>query len=109
MAEATGVAKVEESIRVILGTQPGERLMRPQFGANLRSLVFAPNNSATAGLAAHYVREALNRWEPRIEVLDVVAENDQTAAALVINVHYRLRATAQEQVLTYPLALDDPR
>ena len=49
--------KIEQSIRIILGTQHGERLMRPDFGCNLRSLVFAPNNTATANLARHYVEQ----------------------------------------------------
>ncbi len=46
LAESAGVAKVEESIRVILGTQYGERVMRPRFGCNLASLVFAPTPRA---------------------------------------------------------------
>ena len=76
LAESAGVARVEESIRIILGTQHGERMMRPQFGANLRSLVFAPNNATTANLARYYVTDALARWEPRIDVLDVLVSND---------------------------------
>src|SRR5437868_3060275 len=74
--EAAGVAKVEASIRVILGTQYGERLMRPTFGCNLKSLAFAPNNDTTANLARYYVTEGLRRWEPRIEVFQVLVEND---------------------------------
>ena len=76
LAQASGVAKVEQSIRIILGTQHGERVMRPLFGSNLRTLVFAPNNASTANLARYYVTEALARWEPRIDVLDVVVTND---------------------------------
>ena len=69
--ESAGVAQVEESIRIILGTQYGERVMRPRFGCNLKSLAFAPNTDATANLARYYVTEGLTRWEPRIEVVDV--------------------------------------
>jgi phage baseplate assembly protein W len=106
LAESAGVARVEESIRVILGTQYGERVMRPQFGANLKSLVFAANNATTASLAAYYVRDALARWEPRIDVLDVLVTNDVAIAQLVIEIRYRLRATAQEHLFVYPFALE---
>jgi phage baseplate assembly protein W len=106
LAESAGVARVEESIRIILGTQYGERVMRPQFGANLKSLVFAPNNATTGSLASYYVTDALARWEPRIDVLDVLVSNDLDAAQLVIEIRYRLRATAQEHLLTFPFALE---
>jgi len=106
LAESAGVARVEESIRLILGTQHGERLMRPDFGARLRSLIFAPNNATTASLASFYVSDALARWEPRVDVLDVLVTNDVVAGALVIEIRYRLRATAQEHSLTIPFALE---
>ena len=106
LAESAGVARVEESIRIILGTQYGERVMRPQFGANLKSLVFAPNNATTASLASYYVTDALARWEPRIDVLDVLVSNDLDAAQLVIEIRYRLRATAQEHLLVFPFLLE---
>ena len=69
LAESSGARKVEESIRIILGTQYGERVMRPTFGCNLRTLAFAPNNAATANLARYYVEEGLRQWEPRIDLL----------------------------------------
>lgn len=106
LAESTGVARVEESIRLILGTQYGERLMRPRFGANLKSLLFAANNATTASLAAYYVKDALDRWEPRVDVLDVLVTNDLTSGRLVIEIRYRLRATAQEHLFVYPFALE---
>jgi phage baseplate assembly protein W len=106
LAESAAVARVEESIRIILGTQYGERLMRPGFGANLKSLVFAPNDATTASLARYYVTDALARWEQRIDVLEVVVTNDVEAAALVIEVRYRLRVTAQEHQLVLPFLLE---
>src|SRR5499426_4782439 len=75
--ERFAVAEYEESvhqaIRIVLSTPLGERVMRPDFGCAIHELVFAPNSAATRGMALHYVREALLRWEPRIEVLDVTA------------------------------------
>ncbi|MEV0803185.1 GPW/gp25 family protein [Kribbella sp. NPDC050281] len=106
LAESAGVARVEQSIRIILGTQYGERVMRPGFGANLKSLVFAPNNATTASLAGYYVTDALARWEPRIDVLDVQVSNDVDGAQLVIEIRYRLRATAQEHLLVLPFLLE---
>ena len=106
LAESAGVARVEQSIRIILGTQYGERVMRPGFGANLKSLVFAPNNATTASLAGYYVTDALARWEPRIDVLDVQVFNDVDGAQLVIEIRYRLRATAQEHLLVLPFLLE---
>jgi phage baseplate assembly protein W len=106
LAESAGVSRVEESIRVILGTQHGERLMRPQFGANLRSLAFSPNDATTASLARHYVSDALARWEPRVEVVDVLVTNDVAETRLVIEVRYRLRATGREHSMTFPFPLE---
>src|SRR6478672_5294113 len=64
---------VRESIAMILGTAPGERVMRPNFGCEIHDLLFAPNNPNTAGLAAHYCVEALQKWEPRINQLEAEA------------------------------------
>ena len=97
--------KVKESLLIILGTQHGERIMRPTFGCNLRSLVFAPNNVATANLARHYVEEGLRLWEPRILLDEVLVENDRSEARLLINVRYRLKATYEPQNLIYPFYL----
>jgi uncharacterized protein len=108
--------KIKESIYMILGTQPGERLMRPTFGCNLRSLVFAPNTKATANLARHYVEEALRTWEPRIILEDVIVKNDYFSAEnnteerytniLSISIIYRIKATYELQNLVYPFYLE---
>jgi phage baseplate assembly protein W len=96
---STGTDRVEQSIRVILGTQQGERVMRPDFGCNLRSLVFAPMNEATLNLARHYVLDGLTQWEPRIDVTDVVITPGP--GQLIISVNYRLKATQQPGTLIY--------
>jgi phage baseplate assembly protein W len=106
VAESAGTAKVEESIRIILGTRQGERVMRPDFGSQLHRLLFAPNTPATADLARWYVTDALNRWEPRIELVDVRVDADQALGKLLIEVHYRLRATGGAQVLVHPFPLE---
>jgi Bacteriophage baseplate protein W len=100
--------KVRQSIRLILGTQRGERLMRPNFGANLKSLVFAPNNAATANLARFYVEEALRTWEPRILLDEVHVQHDNAGGQLLIEIRYRIKATNEPQNLVYPFYLQQP-
>ncbi|GAA0436031.1 hypothetical protein Acor_55360 [Acrocarpospora corrugata] len=109
IGQSAGAAKVAESIRIILGTQHGERVMRPTFGTNLRSLAFAPNNGATADLARYYVTEALARWEPRIELLDVTVTSDNSGGRLDIAIRYELRATRETHNLVYPFYLEGGR
>ena len=104
--EAVGVAKIEQSIRMILGTQFGERIMRPTFGCNLKSLVFAPNNEATASLARFYVQDGLKQWEPRIDVLSVVVTNDNRSALLLIEITYRIKQTPDIHSMVYPFYLE---
>jgi len=107
LLEVEGVPKVEQSIRIILGTQYGERAMRPTFGSNLKSLVFFPNNDATANLARHYAEDALKLWEPRIDVLEVVATPDSSGGILLIVIKYRIRATQDVHSLIYPFYLEN--
>ncbi|WP_020673164.1 GPW/gp25 family protein [Amycolatopsis nigrescens] len=104
-----GIAMVEqerelaEAIRLVLGTAPGERPMRPEFGCGIHDYVFAPNDGATAGRIAYEVRAALDRWEPRIEVSDVVIAYDtERAGVLYIDVRYTVRSTNDERNLVFP-------
>lgn len=106
----SGTREIEEAIAVILGTGLGERVMRPQFGCRIHELVFASLNSETLGLAQRYVREALGRWEPRIEVTDVEVDFHEDAAGnalLRAAVSYTIRATKDERTLVYPFYIID--
>jgi phage baseplate assembly protein W len=105
IAMASGHDDLEQAIRIILGTAPGERPMRPDFGCRIHELVFAPSTGETIGLAKHYVEEALGWWEPRIEVRDVSVEADAgngLAARLWVSIRYQVRATKDERTLVYP-------
>ena len=94
---------VREAISLILGTAPGERPMRPEFGCGIHDYVFAPGDGATAGRVAQHVREALERWEPRIAVDDVVVAFDAAdAGTLYIDVHYTVRSTNDRRNLVFP-------
>src|SRR5687767_10662028 len=86
--------EIAESMRLILGTSPGERPMRPDFGCAIHDHVFAPADASTIGLMAFEVRRALGRWEPRVDVLDVlVTQADDQPTLLYIDVTYSLRDT----------------
>ena len=97
---------IRQSIRLILETARGERVMRPDFGCGLHERVFALNDPATRGSAADDVREALLQWEPRIDVLDVTAgAGGDAGEVLLINITYRVRATDSRANLVYPFYL----
>lgn len=102
----TGDTSVRQSILLLLSTSPGERVMRPDYGCELQQLVFSPNDETTAGLAIHYVRRALNRWEPRIEIVDLDALlNPDIPEVLDIHLTYRLKATTQQETIVFSLNL----
>jgi phage baseplate assembly protein W len=95
--------EIEQAIRIILGTAPGERPMRPEFGCGIHDYVFAPADGDTAGRIAHEVRVALNRWEPRIEVIDVVVAYDTvTEGLLYLDVRYTIRSSNDQRNLVFP-------
>ena len=95
--------EIAESMRLILGTSPGERPMRPEFGCPIHDHVFAPADATTTGLIAFEVRNSLNRWEPRIDVLDVVVtQDDDEPTRLFIDVTYSIRDTNDPRNLVFP-------
>lgn len=98
---------IRQSIQIILETARGERVMRPDFGCSLHERVFAINDSSTRGAVAEDVREALRRWEPRIEVQDVTVTAGGAADEIVnISIDYRVRSTDNRFNLVYPFYLD---
>jgi hypothetical protein len=108
IALSSNVAEIEEAVRIIIGTSPGERAMRATFGCRIHELVFAPLTDETLGLARRYVQEALGMWEPRIEVDAVLATFDvseRERGRLNIIVAYTIRATKDPRSLVYPFYL----
>jgi phage baseplate assembly protein W len=102
----SGADSVRQSILLLLSTRPGERLMRPEYGCDLYRLVFAPNDEMTAGLAIHYVRQAVERWEPRADIVRLDAGRDpEEPDRLNIVLEYRLRVTQQTEQLFFSLDL----
>jgi phage baseplate assembly protein W len=109
VATAAQEEDIRQSIRIILGTAPGERVMRPDFGAGLRALLFEPISTTTLALAEYRVREALNRWEPRIDSITVAASAERERGRLLLDIRYRVRSTNLFNNLVYPFYLEEGR
>lgn len=106
LALAQGERDIQQAIGIILGTAPGERVMRPEFGCRAWELVFAPRNAATRSLMVHYIQQALGRWEPRIQVQEVrVLDDPDHGGALLVHIDYRVKATHDERSIVYPFYL----
>lgn len=100
VAWSAGPSNIREAIRVILLTEQGERLQRPEFGGRLRAYLFQPNTTSTRRQVEDDIGLSLKRWEPRITVQSVVVAADETdARAAIATIQYELVATrASEQV-----------
>jgi Bacteriophage baseplate protein W len=95
--------ELEEAMRVVLATAPGERPMRPDFGCGIHDYVFAPADATTAGLIAYEVRSSLLRWEPRVDVQDVdVRPDPDDAATMLIEIKYTVKDTNDPRNLVFP-------
>ena len=106
IALVTREREVDEAIRLILGTTPGERPMRPEFGCAIAEQVFADADATTAGRIAYEVRRALDRWEPRIDVHDVAISFDAgDAGTIYIDVRYAIRGANDPRNLVFPFYL----
>lgn len=103
LALTSGGADIDGSLRMVLTTAPGERLMRPQFGCRIWDLLFEPINANTIGLMAESVKDAVSQWEPRVDLEDVQIEPDpRDHSRVMINLKYKVRATNDRRNLVYP-------
>ncbi|MDX3243330.1 MULTISPECIES: GPW/gp25 family protein [unclassified Streptomyces] len=103
IALVRGEREIEESIRLVLATSPGERPMRPEFGCAIHDYVFAPADASTAGQVAYEIRLALDRWEPRIEVVAIDVRFDAVEdGVLYIDISYTVRGTNDPRNLVFP-------
>ncbi|HEX7151030.1 MAG TPA: GPW/gp25 family protein [Thermoanaerobaculia bacterium] len=97
---------LRQAILLLLSTRPGERVMRPDYGCHLDRILFWPNDNTTAGLAIHYVRQAVERWEPRAHIVRLDATRSTAdPSRLEIQLEYRSRATQRSDEIRISLAL----
>jgi phage baseplate assembly protein W len=109
-ASAAGADKIRQSILLILQTAPGERVMMPEFGCRLNELLFAGVNGTSCSLAQVYVKQALDRWEPRIALSQVSAVFDPLVqACMLVSVDYVILARNQPANLVYPFYLNQSK
>lgn len=103
IATAAYEEDIRQSIRIILETAPGERVMRPGFGCGIHDLVFETVDSTTIQRIRSEVEEALRRYEARIELIAVIVDEDATLEGkLLIELEYRVRRTNQVGNLVFP-------
>lgn len=99
---------IKQSIRIILETAPGERVMRPNFGCGIHDLVFTALDSTTIQRIKSVVQEALLRCEARIEVLAINVEEEPTMRGeLSVSIDYRVRRTNQKDNLVFPFHFNE--
>lgn len=99
-----GVDLIESNILQILGTIPGERVMLPEFGCKVRTLLFDHINAATLALVQTYVTDAVRRWEQRVTLLNVQVEAQEDAGIIVLRLTYRYKETGAERTSTIMVA-----
>lgn len=100
---AAGEDDIAQAIELILGTAPGEREMRPEFGCAVHDLVFDTIDAAMIGKLETAIRNALDRWEPRIDVEDLAFDLSGVAEGqLLITISYRVRSTNDRRNLVHP-------
>jgi len=100
---------VRQALLVILGTERGERVMRPDFGAGLREFLYEPINTTTLALIRHRVEEALVTWEPRIDNITVRIDAAPPSGEVTVEIHYRIRRTNTFYNLVYPFYVREGR
>ena len=101
----SGAALVRQSILIILQTEPGERVMRPDFGCPLQDFLMEPNNPMTRLEIKRVIEEALTRWEPRIALDQVEVATDNDPSAVVVTISYRHARDGSSASVQLPIAL----
>ena len=105
----SGPEKVRQAIYTVLDTDPGERVMRPDFGCGLRRYLMQPNNPATRAGIQREITQSLTRWEPRVKLVDIAVTPTDDRAMVLIEIHYAHVLDARQDVLVYPFYLEHDR
>ena len=103
IALAHGAEEVDGALRMVLSTAPGERVMRPEFGCAIWDQLFSGTDPGSLGQMAQAVREAVGRWEPRVELEAVhVALDPDEPTCVRIDLAYRIKASNDRRNLVFP-------
>jgi len=103
----SGADAVDQAVRAVLLTEPGERIGRPVFGAGLRRFLFQPNSLETRAQIQKAVADALPRDETRIRLQDVIVVADAREPTLVrIGIRYQVPPDPGPRSIVYPFYLD---
>lgn len=103
VALVAGAEKINVALNMIISTAPGERVMRPEFGCRIWDMVFAGTDPNSRGLMAQMVRDAIARWEARVDLEQVVVKVDPDhPSRVLIDVAYVIKATNDRRNLVYP-------
>ena len=109
LSYSDGAEKVRQSIRLILQTEPGERVMRPSFGCGLAQFLMLPNSVATRALIQAEVSRAIDAWEPRVEVRAITVETGGDPSLVIITIGYEHKTTVRTDAVVFPYALEAAR
>lgn len=94
LATVDDAASIRQALLLLLSTRPGERVNRPVYGCHLWRLAFEGADDTTAGLAIHYVTQAVETWEKRVKILEVVAQVPEDDPSLLeVRMTYRIQST----------------
>lgn len=102
----SGAEDIQQSIQIVLGTAPGERVMRPEFGCRAHELVFEPYDTATEALLIYFIEEALARWEPRIRIEKIEVEAHRHEGQVLAHIYYTIKATHDERSIVFPFFIE---
>ena len=102
----SGPDKVRQAIWIILETEPGERLMRPDFGCGLRRYMMKPNTAATRALIQRDVERALSSWEPRINLDGIGVDAGDDPSMIIITIQYTHVRDGSSGNIVYPFYLE---
>jgi uncharacterized protein len=104
---SSGPDRIRDAIWIVLATSPGERVMRPTFGAGIQDYVFQPNSAATRARLASAVSAALTMWEPRIDIGNIDVSVGDEPNLVNISIDYTIRTTNELFNLVFPLFLQE--
>jgi phage baseplate assembly protein W len=104
---STGCTNISENLRILFATDVGERFLLPSYGTPLSKYIFGPLNTTTENELKRDLKDAISRWEPRIELLTVELMRMASAPQTVeIQIMYRERSTGTQASFSVPFSLE---